>query len=125
MSLGKELELLASAARTATTTSKEFTVPVNKTGLLVTIEVTVGATLLIDFDLEVELPGAAAWLPISIDAPSAQGITGTGTTTRFYGPPFVDSAHDDQRVPIGGNLHVVVRHNNANSATYQVWAQFI
>ena len=126
MGRGEELELLASAARTDTTTSKEFTVPVNKTGLFVYLELTVGSTLLIDFDLEVELPGPAAWLPISIDAPSTAGITGTSTTTRFYAPILqADADHDVQRVVIDGNLRVVVRHGNGTSATYQVWAQFV
>ena len=121
--LGDEVTILTAAAATATQTSNEFVIPSRFEKFLLYMDVTVGADLLLDMELQAYLPGPDAWIVYATNIPSEEGITGTGKKTSVIGTAATDSTLNDLRLPLGGKLRVVVTHGNETAATYKVYIQ--
>jgi hypothetical protein len=117
------LRITASAA-TATQNSETIHLPPTVNGIIVTLDVTGGATLLLDINVEAYSPGAGAWFAWAGDCPSSGGVTGVSVTRCFFGPKGSSSgghyAINDLLVMLPTVFRVSIVHGNANAATYTV-----
>ena len=118
-----EVLILEAAGVTTSQTSQTFTVPSAFNHLLIYVDVTAGSTLLIDFSVEVYLPGPNEWLEFINLLPSADAITGVAVWPAIIGASAVDSTIIDKRTLLGGKLRVVTAVGNANAATYDIYIQ--
>lgn len=123
--LGTEVTIKTAAAQTTTQTSETFVIPAAFDKFLLYIDVTAGATLLLDLEVQIFLPGPDSWETLLTDVPAAGGITATGLVVAALGAGVVDIdvSITDKRIPIGGQMRVVVAHGNGNAATYVVYIQ--
>ena len=123
--ISDEVTILEATAATETQTSDEFVLPASASRFLLYLDVTAGAALALDMELQVYLPGPDSWAIVITDLPAAGNITAVSLTTVILGAATadIDSGIVDKKVPIGGKLRVVVAHGNANEATYDVYFQ--
>ncbi len=120
-----EQTILTAAAADTSQTSDTFVVAKKTEKFLLYIDVTAGATLLLDLRIDVFLPGPNAWFTLIDNLPGVGGITGTGITavTVTGSGSLADTLALDSRISIGGEMRVFVTHGNGNAATYKVYIQ--
>lgn len=110
-----ESPILASAARTVTTTSAVFTNPNFRAGHFI-LDITAGAGFDIEFALQGRIPTVGTFYPILESA----SIVATGTTVFKVGIGFTPVAMLTANDLIPVQYRVVITHNNASSVTYSV-----
>lgn len=107
--------LLSSIARTATATSSDVSV-VSGTGLVVVLDVTVGA--LLDLITTIQRKDIASGKYVTILTSAA--VTGVSTNTYKVYPGIAAVANLTVNDVLTGTFRVVVTHGNATSCTYTV-----
>lgn len=115
----------AVAATTSQTSVAIKRRPSGAQGILLSIDVTAGAVLLLDLGVEVYSEALEAWVGIENNVPSAGGITGVSTTHATIGPfTASDSNIDHRNLQLLPKMRINVDHGNATAATYAVYAQW-
>lgn len=124
-----ETTRITAVAATASQNSNMVTTPPTVKGMIVVMDVTAGAVLLLDLKIQAFSPGANAWVTFSADCPSTGGITGVSTTVCFIGPDGSNVAGhyaaNDFLVVLPDVFRILVTHGNATAATYTVHTQWV
>jgi hypothetical protein len=122
------LQLTATGATASQATPLIAKLP-NAVGIVVTVDVTGGAGLLIDMNIKYYSDLDQAYYFWSIDCPSTSGITGTGTYhCAFLSEGISTGGHyaiDDRIVMLPQAFQIFIQHNNATAATYTVRTQWV
>lgn len=113
-SVNESFPLIASAARTATTTSDEQH-NLRQRGVIVTVNVTSAGTGNITATIERWDP-VAGWVTVLASA----ALTTDGATTLTVYPGFTPVSNSVASAVLPRKWRVKVTHNNANSITYAV-----
>lgn len=119
--------VLTVTAGTADQATPEMALAPGYAGILLTLQVTAGTTLLLDMNLQFR-NSAGTWVTMVADMPSAGGITGVSTTHRLIYPHAVSGASLTvglTQVPIPHVFRILVNHGNANAATYTLDVQAV
>lgn len=114
---------------TATQSSSAIYRPIWASGIFVITKVTAGSSLLLDVGIQAYSPTANAWHDWSIECPTPNGITGTGTTPCIF-HPYGSSASghyavNDKLVMVPPIFRIVVDHGDAQQTSYTVHSQWL
>jgi len=113
--LKKEGTLLPSVARTATATSDDVTIS-SGTGVVITLDVTAGATLSLTTVIQRKDPASGKYVTLLTSA----AVTGVSTNTYKVHPDLTAVTNLVANDVLTGTFRVVVTHGNATSCTYTV-----
>lgn len=113
-----EFVVLASAARTATTTSDDFIVPYGRTLSLIIDRTASAATPSV-------VPTIRGVTPLGVvyDVLAGAAITGTGTTVLRVGHGCPETANLSTGMPLPATFRLVMTAADADSLTYSVEAE--
>lgn len=122
VNVGDSIEVLASAARTATPTVDQFELAGAASGLIVVIDVTaVTSSPSVVFTIQgYDLVSTKTWTVLASAA-----ITGTGTTVLRVSPHITAAANTIAKDVVPAVFTLSAVHGNANSITYTVAAQVV
>ena len=127
--LAQEFIAITATAATSSQTSGIISRPRAAKAIMLWLNVTAGSTLLIDVDLQVYSPTLDSTIGIYVDCPSAEGVTGVGATLCFLGTASTSEDMSPNVKDQAGSLptlfQLLVRHGNANAATYVLYYQWI
>lgn len=124
------VELLDVTAGTSDQTSGEFRRPSGAKSLIIAVNVTAGAVLLLDVHLEYFNEGVDGWKAVINNVPGLGSITGISTTHVVFGPHGLTADSDlladmaYRNIPLFVKNRIKIDHGNATAATYKVWAQW-
>ena len=124
----EDLRITATAA-TTDQVSGTITRPPDADGVIVLVNVTAGAVLLLDVNMEFFSISKNAWQVWTTDCPAAGSITGVGLFACVFHPEGVTTHYGinvgSQKVMVPSEFRVLVDHGNATAATYTVRTQWI
>ena len=103
--------------------------PTNAKGIYTYLDVTAGATLLLDVDLYAYNPATTDYILWFANIPSAGGITGVSANRAVWGPGNTGNDYaasmEDSAGLIPTRFRLTVDHGNANDATYVLYYQWV
>ncbi len=106
------------AGGTADQNSAELSIPPDFKGLLCVLQVTAGAVLLLDLNMQAR-NSVGTWTNIAVDSPSAGGITGVSTNyIAYYPSAATGGTYSLKQSAIPRSFRMLVNHGNATAATY-------
>ena len=127
------VKILDVTGGTSDQTSGEFRRPRGAKSLIIVIDVTAGAVLLLDLHHLYYVEGTEAWKTSIQNLPAgAGGITGVSTSHIVFG---LQGQREDsdlpeeatfvyRHVPLFERNQIFIDHGNGTAATYKVWIQW-
>lgn len=128
--LYSEKTAITAAGATADQSSALITRPPTAKSLLTMVEVTAGAVLLLDLNIDYYSTAKTAYYEYLINVPTAEGMTGTGQWWCVWGVPTtltndLKTTIEDKGAILPNLFRLRMDHGNATAATYNVYYQWL
>lgn len=121
--VGNAFTVLASAARTTTPDSQEFTLPSGARNLMVTVDATAhAATPSVVFKIEGVDPVSGNTFPLLSSVAVTAANTATAVLSLSVGPGITAANNVAAAVPLPSRVRITATHGDADSITYSVGA---